>query len=69
MLAGKGGLTVRYDIEPGKTFSIVPATLEPVTTGGWYERTDGTVGEYRWQAGRVVIVREVQGWADVPRED
>ncbi len=41
-------------------------TVEPVTAGGWYERTDGSVGEYRWFDGQVRCARVVACWADVP---
>jgi hypothetical protein len=45
-------------------------TAEPVTMGGWYEHTDGTVGEYRWIDGRLVLARTSPGWGAVPsRED
>lgn len=41
-------------------------TKEPVTVGGWYEHTDGTVGEYHWRDGFAQLVRTVSGWAEVP---
>jgi len=41
-------------------------TLEPVTTSGWYERTDGTVSLYTWRSGRLDCDRTVAGWDDVP---
>jgi hypothetical protein len=45
-------------------------TKESVTIGGWYEHTDGTVGEYRTLApGQVQLVREVASWADVEKPD
>lgn len=48
-------------------------TIEPVTVGGWYENTDGSVSEYRWQSvGQSQghrLVRTVASWADVPGRD
>ncbi len=44
-------------------------TKEPVTSGGWYEHTDGTVGEYRWIDGQPTLARAVASWADVPDRD
>ena len=41
-------------------------TKEPVTLSGWYEHTDGTVGEYRWAGGQVVLGRVAACWAEVP---
>lgn len=43
-----------------------PNTLEPVTVGGWYERTDGTIGLYRWNHGQLSCERSVAGWDRVP---
>lgn len=45
------------------------ATLSPVTQSGWYERIDGTVGEYVWRDGFVRLSRVVATWADVPERD
>jgi hypothetical protein len=39
-------------------------TREPVTTSGWYEHTDGTIGHYQWMAGRLVNDATVETWAD-----
>lgn len=44
-------------------------TKNPVTTGGWYEHSDGTVGEYKWIDGQVKLSRSVASWADVPNRD
>lgn len=45
-------------------------TTEPVTLGGWYENTDGTVSEYRWiDGGRLVLRRTVSGWGSVPARE
>ena len=41
-------------------------TLTPVTTGGWYERTDGCVGEYCWRDGQPVCDQIVADWGAVP---
>lgn len=29
--------------------------LQPVTTGGWYETTDGRWTEFLWNAGRLTV--------------
>ena len=39
-----------------------PHTIDPVTVSGFYERTDGTVGQYVWSNGRVVLIRSFPGW-------
>lgn len=44
-----------------------PRTLEPVTLSGWYERTDGSVVEYTWRAGRLCEDTVAVNWADVDR--
>lgn len=36
-----------------KELTMDKTTLEPVTIGGLYEHTDGTVGMYRWIDGQV----------------
>lgn len=45
-----------------------PSTNEPITTDGWYERTDGTVGYYVWSplgTGRAPQCQvAVAGWAE-----
>ena len=49
---------------------ISTQTVEPVTTSGWYERMDGSVGRYVWTDGRLSIRKVVPSWEDVPsRED
>lgn len=45
--------------------TMTPATRVPVTTGGWYERTDGSVGHYEWVRGQLTLVNEVATWGDV----
>lgn len=40
--------------------------LEPVRGSGWYEREDGTVTRYRWEAGRLIECETVAGWENVP---
>lgn len=50
--------------------AVSAATLKPVTTSGWYERTDGTIGFYAAVGGSVRETRSAPSWADVPsRED
>ncbi len=39
--------------------SDAPPTVEPVTTRGVYELTDGTVAEIVWDAGRLRVSRRV----------
>ena len=41
-------------------------TTRPVEGSGWYEHTDGTVGEYVWRDGALYCDRVVGGWAEVP---
>jgi len=61
--------------ERGAWFAPAPAeaprahTREPVTTGGWYENTDGSVTRYHWDAGRLLTGETVAGWAHVPSDD
>lgn len=43
-----------------------PHTCQPITISGWYEHTDGTIGEYNWHNGRASLGRVVASWADVP---
>ena len=50
-----------------KELESIP-TKEPVTTSGWYERTDGSVGRYVWHTSRLKLVRVVASWADVASE-
>jgi hypothetical protein len=40
-------------------------TIEPVTVGGWYEHSDGTVGRYSWHEGQLRLNETVPSWADV----
>lgn len=43
--------------------------VEPVTLGGWYERTDGTVTEYWWRGtGQLHEGRTVASWAVLAAE-
>lgn len=51
---------VYADVESART------TTRPVTVSGWYDHTDGTVGQYRWVDGRATLVRTVATWAHVP---
>lgn len=44
-------------------------TKEPVTTSGWYEHTDGTVGHYIWSSGVLSRRQTVASWLDVPERD
>ena len=45
-------------------------TLKPVTLDGWYEREDGTIGEYHSQSpGMARLGRVVARWADVPSRE
>ncbi len=44
-------------------------TKEPVTIGGWYEHTDGSVGHYLWANGNARLQRTVPSWADVPSDE
>jgi len=44
-------------------------TKEPVTTGGWYEHTDGTVGLYSWNSGQLKLVSTVLDWEHVPSRE
>lgn len=39
-------------------------TIHPVTVSGFYEREDGTVGQYVWSNGRVVLCRVFSGWEE-----
>lgn len=41
-------------------------TITPVTTGGWYEHDDGTIGQYFWRSGQLHLDRTVADWGDVP---
>jgi hypothetical protein len=41
------------------------ATLEPITSSGWYEKTDGTVARYLWCCSRLVETESVSGWEGV----
>jgi hypothetical protein len=43
-------------------------TKEPVTTGGWYELTDGRVQRFDWVKGRAHAHEIVASWADVRTE-
>jgi hypothetical protein len=45
------------------------ATVEPVTTSGWYENTDGTVSRYTWRSGQLDLDRTVPSWAEVPSRE
>jgi len=42
------------------------SSIDPVTTSGWYERTDGTIGKYVWREGRLALDCVVLGWDAVP---
>lgn len=52
----------RYACAP----KITP-TKEPITMGGWYECTDGSVSLFRWAHGHAKRVRTVASWTEVPR--
>jgi hypothetical protein len=45
------------------------ATKEPVTISGWYEHSDGTVGEYSVNNYGPQLGRTVASWADVPSRE
>lgn len=55
------------DPDHGNRITSAP-TIEPITVSGWYEHTDGSVGEYHWRSGRLQCDRIVAGWSEVPRE-
>jgi hypothetical protein len=40
-------------------------TLKTVTTSGWYEHHDGSIGYYTWEDGRPQRRMTVASWADV----
>jgi hypothetical protein len=42
--------------------------IGPVSTDGWYEHTDGTIGRYVWVDGYPRLRETVCGWASVPSE-
>jgi len=48
-----------------KTITKTPPTLEPVTVSGFYERTDGSIGQYVWAKGNVVECRSFPSWVEV----
>lgn len=47
--------------------SVSVSTIFPVTVGGLYERFDGTVAEYAWRAGHLILVSVYTGWDAVPQ--
>jgi len=48
-----------------KTITKTLPTLEPITIGGFYERIDGTIGQYVWVKGNVVEHRAFPSWVEV----
>lgn len=65
------GSELAEDIESAQGLAAVwtgkePATLKPVALSGWYERTDGTIGEYTWRNGFPKCIRSVPSWGKVP---
>jgi hypothetical protein len=52
-------------IIPAKGSKAMIRTLQPVTVGGWYERTDGTVARYQWVHGQLVEREVASSWAEV----
>ncbi len=52
-----------------KPIAVQRVTTKPVTTGGWYEHTDGTVGRYLWVNGQVMLSQVVASWALVPESN
>lgn len=49
--------------------TATPVTTRPVTTSGWYEHTDGTVGRYLWAKGVPVLRETVASWAETTSEE
>jgi len=43
-------------------------TIEPVTVGGWYAHTDGTVGRYSWSSGCLSLREVAADWTQVRSE-
>lgn len=72
------GLPRDAEIPRPKRVQRSAPTVEPVTTGGWYRRTDGCVTLVRWRGGRlrtVITFRtsdEAEAWenyAELVHED
>lgn len=44
-------------------------TNEPVTTSGWYEHADGTIGRYAWVNGSLKLCETVACWDATTSEE